>query len=248
MKSRASIVLFLDDDDVAAPDLLKRHLAAHAMRPEVNLAVLGFTTWQPQIEITPVMNYVTDVGHLLFAYSLYETGQILPYHCFWGGRTSCKRDFLLTHGMFDRTFTSIIEDVELAYRLRNAGLAVLYDRTAVSYMARTITYEEFCERCERRGRALRRFIELHPEPEARELADANDAGGRWRDMSEGLSAQVEEVEALEAAIRAGSSDLAETRERLHQLYAITFKAFELKGIVEAEGNLEIQEAVASPET
>ena len=44
-----------------------------------------------------------------------------------------------------------------------------------------------------------------------------------------------EVRELEAASAAGRRDLAESRDRLHGLYAITFKAFELKGIAEGGG-------------
>jgi glycosyltransferase involved in cell wall biosynthesis len=235
LASRAPIVLFLDDDDVAAPELLERHLQVHAQHSEHGFAVLGFTTWHPQLEITSVMSYITDVAHLLFAYSLFEDGQLLPYHCFWGGRSSCKRELLLDHGIFDPEFTTIFEDIELAYRLRRAGLEVLYHRNAVTYMARPITYDEFCERCERRGRALARFIELHPEAEAKELSDTRDAANRWRDASTQLAGQVSEVRELEAAVRANRLG-SETQARLHELYAVTFKAFELKGIAAAGGD------------
>jgi glycosyltransferase involved in cell wall biosynthesis len=230
LAARAPIVLFLDDDDLAAPELLERHRLAHAGHGEPGLAVLGYTTWWPELEITPVMSYITDVGHLLFAYPLLNEERMLPYHCFWGGRSSCKREFLLAHGIFDPEFTTIIEDIELAYRLRDAGFAVLYDRTAVTYMARPITYREFCERCQRRGRALARFFELHPEADTNELADTRDADARWRTAAGPLPAQVTEVHELEEAIAAGSRSLAEVQPRLHELYDVTFKAFELKGI------------------
>ncbi len=58
---------------------------------------------------------------------------------------------------------------------------------------------------------------------------------RWGDASPQLSEQVSEVRELEAAITAGRRSLSEAQARLHELYAITFKAFELKGIVEASG-------------
>ncbi len=197
--------------------------------------MLGFTTWHPKLVVTPLMSYVTDVAHLLFAYGLFEDGQMLPYHCFWGGRSSCKRQFLLENGVFNAAFTTIIEDVELAYRLRDAGLAVLYDRNAVTHMARPITYDEFCERCERRGRALARFVQLHPEAETKELGDTRDAAIRWQDASAQLSQQVDEVRELETGMKAGLLSFDENQDRLHELYAATFKAFELKGIADARG-------------
>jgi glycosyltransferase involved in cell wall biosynthesis len=231
LAARAEVILFLDDDDVAAPDLVERHLAGHERRPEPNVAVLGYTGWHPQLDVTPVMHYVTDVGQLLFAYSSFKDGQLLPYHCFWGGRSSCKRSFLLDHGMFSPEFTTIMEDVELAYRLRDARLEVFYDRFAVSYMARPITYDAFCERCERRGRALARFVSLHPGAEAEELADTRDAASRWREAASELPAQIEEVRSIEDALAAGCAGPDATA-RLHRLYATTFQAFQLKGIAE----------------
>jgi GT2 family glycosyltransferase len=235
LASRAPILLFLDDDDVAMPDLVERHLLVQRQRPQLNLAVLGFTTWHPKLVVTPVMSYVTDVAHLLFAYPHFDDGPMLPYHCFWGGRSSCKREFLLDHGIFDPEFRTIIEDVELAHRLRRAGLEVLFERKAVTYMARPITYDEFCERCERRGRALARFFELHPDAETEAIADMREATARWCDASAQLSEQVTEVRELEAAIRAGRRSLTEAQARLHALYAVTFKAFELKGIADGDG-------------
>ena len=66
--ARAPIVLFFDDDDRAAPDYLERHLAAHAAQPDEGVAILGHTDWAPELELTPLMHYVTDVDRLLFAY------------------------------------------------------------------------------------------------------------------------------------------------------------------------------------
>lgn len=222
------IVLFLDDDDIAAPELLERHVEIHDRHPDVGVAVLGYTTWAPGLTVTPLMKYVTEIGQLLFAYPLTEDTP-LPFHHFWGGRTSCKRQFLLDHGIFDPAFTSIIEDIELAYRLAPAGLTVLHTRSAVTEMARGFSFEEFCERCERRGRALALFAALHPEPDVEEFCGTRDAVERWDALRPAIAEKIARVHELEAQSEGGEDTLGE----LHDLYRSTFEAFQLKGIVEA---------------
>lgn len=66
--AQAPILFFFDDDDVADRNLLKEHLRSHREHPEEYAAVLGYTTWDASLEVTPVMHYVMDVGQFLFAY------------------------------------------------------------------------------------------------------------------------------------------------------------------------------------
>jgi glycosyltransferase involved in cell wall biosynthesis len=226
LAAKAPLVLFVDDDDVAAPDLLERHIEIHGSHQDDYVAVLGFTTWAPWLKITPLMKHVTEVGRQLFAYPLPEE-EPLSFHHFWGGRSSCKRQFLLDHGIFNPDFTSIIEDVELAYRLVPARLTVLHTRRAVTHMARSLSFAEFCDRSERRGRALALFAALHPEPAVEDFCDTADAVERWNAVEPVLPQKVARVRELERR-----PDSAESLAELHALYRCTFDAFQLKGIAE----------------
>ena len=67
--SNAPILLFFDDDDVADTNLLKEHIKTHNKNPEENIAVLGCTTWHKNLQLTQVMNYITNIGHFLFSYT-----------------------------------------------------------------------------------------------------------------------------------------------------------------------------------
>src|SRR6266853_4449837 len=165
LASRGKILLFCDDDDIADRRLLEQHLKAHKRHPEENIAVLGYTTWAPTLSVTPLMHYVTDIGRFLFAYGGLKDGQMLDFTYLWAGRCSCKRSFLAKHGVFNRQFRAPgIEDIELGYRLSQFGLRVVFHRAAVSYMARPLTFEAFCVRCERQGEALFLFSRLHDDP------------------------------------------------------------------------------------
>jgi len=149
--AQGKILLFLDDDDIPSPTLLEEHLKTHQKYPQEYYAVLNYTTWAPSLRVTPLMYYVTEVGCFLFSYPYIKHGEILDYTYFWGGRSSCKRSFLLEHGVFNPIFRFGCEDIELGYRLSKHGLKVVYNAHAVSYMIRPITFIEFCQRLVRQG-------------------------------------------------------------------------------------------------
>jgi glycosyltransferase involved in cell wall biosynthesis len=110
LTARAPLVLFLDDD-VAAPDLLEQHVNSHETHPEEPVAVQGFTTWAPEIAVTP------------------------ESHGLRRGQWSCKRQFLLDHGVFDPASASTREEIELAFRLAPHGFRVVENPRAITYMA-----------------------------------------------------------------------------------------------------------------
>ena len=175
LASRGKILLFFDDDDIADRRLLEQHLKAHKRHPEENIAVLGYTTWAPTLSVTPLMHYVTDIGRFLFAYGDLKDGQMLDFTYLWAGRCSCKRSLLAKHGVFNRQFRAPgIEDIELGYRLSRFGLRVVFHRSAMSYMTRAPTFEEFCDRCERSGEALFLFSRLHDDPAVQQYCQCAD--------------------------------------------------------------------------
>lgn len=160
--ARAPIVLFLDDDDVSSPNLLEQHLVAHAHYPDPNFSILSHTWLSEELMVDPLMNFVTSNGGHLFSYNSISTG-LLDYTYFWGGRTSCKRDYLLSHGVFNPVFKFGFEDIELGYRLRNAGLHVVYWKAASNTMIRKISIDGFLNRCYRQGQSASIFISLYPQ-------------------------------------------------------------------------------------
>ena len=165
--SRSPVLLFLDDDDVADQDLLAAHFTTHRRYPAPSVAVLGYTDLAGDIASSPLMHHVTQVGCQLFSYDWMTSGMMLDYTCFWGGRSSCKRSLLVEHGIFNPNFTFGCEDIELGWRLKCAGLSVVYEPAAKSTMIRRLTFHDFCNRQRRQGRAQRRFAQLHPNSEVR---------------------------------------------------------------------------------
>lgn len=177
--ARGPILIFLDDDDVAEPDLLVAHLAAHIAAPDPAVAVLGHTTLAPEIAKLPVMRHVTEVGCQLFSCGWMQPGQVLDHTAFWGGRSSCKRSLLVRHGVFHPDFRFGCEDIELGWRLARHGLRVVYEPRARSVMIRALTFDQFCMRSWRQGRSQHRFARLHDEPKVRAYCEIDAAEEAW---------------------------------------------------------------------
>ncbi len=175
----ASIVLFLDDDDVADEALLSQHLQSHHAWPDQNVAVLGFTALGEEAACSPLMHFVTQVSYSLYSYPKLKDGQQLNYTYFWGGRTSCKRSLLLHYGVFDPVFRFGCEDIELGYRLSAHGLKVLYNSNACSTTIRAVSLDEFCRRSEQQGYSNWLFFQKHPVPEVESWADVAGLDARW---------------------------------------------------------------------
>jgi glycosyltransferase involved in cell wall biosynthesis len=230
MLARGDVVVFFDDDDRPGPDLVEEHLRAHDAAPDAGVGVLGFTEWAPELAVTPLMRYLTDVDKVLFSYGNLTEGQQLDWRGFWEGRVSCKRALLMAYGLHDQRLEYSI-DIELAWRLSAQGLKVVYHPAARSWMARPIDLEQFCARIEAKGRAQALVASLHPEPELREYAKVDHAPGHWDAVRPLLDGLLRRVKGLESRVEAGGG--ADDLHRLHRAYREVFDAFYAKGVSEA---------------
>jgi glycosyltransferase involved in cell wall biosynthesis len=231
--ARAPIILFFDDDDRAAPDYLERHLAGHAAKPGEAVAILGHTDWAPELELTPLMHYITDVDRLMFAYERLGDGQELDWRGFWEGRISCKRSLLMRHGLHDQRLGYSI-DVEMGWRLAPVGLRVIYDASARSLMARPLDFDAFCERTEAKGKAHAIIAALHPGTEMATRLQLDDAAKLWDEKRLTEPGLRRRVATLEAKSRTDAAALPE----LHVAYRETFRLLHAKGVAGAtEGTI-----------
>ncbi len=144
-EANGEILLFLNDDTVAAPDLLQQHMKLHEKEPDLRNGVLGRVVWSPDIKITPFM-YWLEHGGPQFKYDEIRQGEI-SWRYFWTCNLSLKRYFLIQNGVFDEDFPyAAWEDIELGYRLSKCGLKLLYNEAAVGYHYHNITLESAKEK------------------------------------------------------------------------------------------------------
>ena len=243
--AEGSIVLFFDDDDVADPRLLAEHLKSHSAFPDESVAVLGFTAWHSTIAVDALMDYIVGEGGFLFCYGRMKDGEFYDYSYFWGGRSSCKRSLMMKHGLFNPVFTFGSEDIELGYRLTRAGIKVLYNENARSYMIRQINFDAFVARCQRQGKSQVWFSRLHAAAEVQKWCQRPKAQGIWDflkidfDRHVGWARQMtQQVNELQRRVeqgqvrRDGQSELGRLKDKLHDLYWKVFTAAKYKGIAE----------------
>ena len=189
--ARGDVVLFLDDDVIATPGLVGRHIDHHRAHPEPTEALLGRVTWSPEVRVTRHMHWLEHGGPLFHYDEIDDPGDV-SWKMLYTANVSLKRAFLEP---FDAGLP-IFEDSELAYRLRQRGMRLRYDADALGWHLR----EETPERTERRmrevgqGAALlhARWPELRePPPRLRALGRVKAAGAmalaragvrRWDDQ------------------------------------------------------------------
>ena len=117
-EANGEIVLFLDDDVVPDPELIKVHLEVHARDPRA--VVIGPLLAPPGFELEPWTRW--EAAMLEGQYSAMSAGRWQPTpRQFYTGNASVRRRYILEAGGFNAAFRRA-EDVELAYRLQRLRL------------------------------------------------------------------------------------------------------------------------------
>jgi len=117
-EASGEIVLFLDDDVVPDPELIKEHLAVHA--EDSRAVVIGPLLAPLGFELEPWTRWEAEM--LEGQYKAMAAGRWEPTpRQFYTGNASVRRHFLLEAGGFNAAFRRA-EDVELAYRLQRLKL------------------------------------------------------------------------------------------------------------------------------
>jgi hypothetical protein len=199
---------------------------------------LNFTKWAPHLTITPLMEFVTNIGSFLFSYPAIKNGDILDYTYFWGGRSSCKRTFLIEYGIFNPVFRFGCEDIELGYRLSLHGFKVVYNSRAESQMIRSFTFDDFCQRLIKQGRSQYIFSTLHNDSGVHQWAEITGAEGTWNKIKNFYDVKIRSARELDRIAHVKLKYNFElddlTRRLLHRAYWWAFKACKIKGIIEAK--------------
>ena len=135
--AQGEIVLFIDDDVVSSPQLVADHMRIHASQP--NTVVLGPMLSPPDFTLSPWVHW--EQAMLEKQYEAMRRGKWkTTVRQFYTGNTSLPRQALLTSGGFDERFRRA-EDIELAYRLDQQGVAFAFTMAAVGchYAERSFT-------------------------------------------------------------------------------------------------------------
>lgn len=149
-RARGEIILFIDDDILATPVLVREHLAMHAGHPRaiVRGAVLNVESFD---ELPPPIWTMRNYSG----------------NYFWTSNVSVPMALLQEVGVFDESFSEYgWEDLEIGLRLRHAGVPSLFAQRAVVYHHKPRPTAKNVPGMLRQAKAQARtavhFKELHP--------------------------------------------------------------------------------------
>jgi len=159
------LLLFLDDDVVPRPELVREHLAWHARHPERDVGVLGLVVWASGIRVTPFMRWLEHGIQFDYENIL---GVDAGWQRFYTANVSIKRELADAVGGFDEVRLPFgYEDLDLAKRMHDEhGFRLLFNRAAVGEHLHEITLDGWRANAERNARGELAFIAKHPEAPA----------------------------------------------------------------------------------
>lgn len=158
-------VLFLGDDIFLMPDACERHIALHAEHPDA--AILGCTTWDPMVGITPVMRWLERTGWQFgYPFIARYAGAALPramQHRFtYTSHISVPRAVAAAHPFRDDLTSYGWEDIVWGSDLADAGVPLFYEPRAVALHHHHLTLEDSLVRMRTIGASAARMATRDP--------------------------------------------------------------------------------------
>jgi GT2 family glycosyltransferase len=152
------IVLFLDDDLVPMPGLIRRHRESHE-EPSDHVLVGPYPLVPRPYPVAPNNEWFDQVYAELSASRRIERADRFAI-----GNTSGPADVFRSTGGFEEGFTGWgCEDIELGHRLLTVGVEIRFDPAAAAEHRQKLTIEQLCANCVSNGRNIVRAVTLHPE-------------------------------------------------------------------------------------
>jgi GT2 family glycosyltransferase len=154
--SSGEIIIFLDDDMTVVPGFVEAHIEAHT---EPGLAVIGNLETAPEYAGHPLARYIERQG------AKKRMGAAnLPARCFRTGNGSVSRKLFGEVGMFDESFSTYGEDMDLAMRLEDHRAKFVFAERALSYNHHPPDLEDLLEKTREWGRyTLPIMAKRHPD-------------------------------------------------------------------------------------
>lgn len=170
-EASAPLVLFIGDDIFLAPDVCEAHLKAHneqRVRSDVALAVLGFTTWDPDVGITPVMYWLERTGWQ-FGYPKIQRyahdfiPKTLQHRFTYTSHLSLPRAVAQAHPFLADVKLYGWEDIAWGLQLKKSGVKLFYEPAARALHHHRLNVEDSLERMETLGTSASLLTENVPE-------------------------------------------------------------------------------------
>lgn len=160
----APLLIFLDDDMIADPDLVRAHLAAHARRPES--VVLGAIPVHPRSRRSFLSEGLSGWAARRDR-RLASPGETPRFDDVLSGHLSIARTSFQGLGGFDTRWTAGGtfggEDIEFGWRVVAGGFEVVYAAGAVAHQVYDKSFASLCRNIRQGAAADALLARVHPE-------------------------------------------------------------------------------------
>lgn len=153
-------ILFLDDDMLCSPLLLRHHIAARGDSDSV--VVFGPVPVAPESPATLTTDLVREYTDSLLDRLARQDAPRFPDDTMVCSNTSLARSTLMAAGGFDERFFRWFEDIELGQRLLQTGVRFLYQPSAVAYHLHVKSARALVENQVWNGRSQVLLCRTHP--------------------------------------------------------------------------------------
>ena len=207
------LVLIIDDNIFAAPDMVSRLVNQFTMHKNRKLGLTARVVWDPDVPLTLTMQWLEQINKF--------PAPILLW-----------RPFVLEHGGYDENFTRGLDDVELHLRLKPQGFEVRSLESAVGFQNKMVKIRDLVELEFMEGVSA---VYLHSKfPEHLPQVDDMELLFRNQLQSRDAEGAVEEISLLEQAesskIPPGASDLFAHVCRYYFLHGVYERLQDIGGI------------------
>ncbi len=160
--ARGKCVLFSQDDVFLNPDACERHLACCE-----KTAVLGHTAWDPALILTPVMRWLDASGwqfgyDKIAAYAGKELPGEIQHRFTYTSHVSLPTAIAKAVPFREDVSLYGWEDIEWGLRLKDKGVALVYEPRARAVHHHPMTLQQSLKRMETLGRSAVRIEEIEP--------------------------------------------------------------------------------------
>jgi glycosyltransferase involved in cell wall biosynthesis len=164
-KAKAHTCLLIGDDIFLQPDACEAHLVIHSVGSSneyahhSTVAVLGYTTWDPKLEISPVMQWLEKSGWqfgypMLRPYAMKFIPKAMQHRFSYTSHISLPTDIAKDVPFLEDVSLYGWEDIEWGIRLRDAGIRLFYNDTAKAYHHHHMTLDQSLERMHTLGKSI----------------------------------------------------------------------------------------------